>query len=136
MKESLKSNPAEGVSVAVVLDTNDEGEPQHYVYLINERNDHLNGCLVSSRGYGKHPDSEEMIQTSTLRHFLGEIQPYSFRKIEPIMKDLFGLNNEYWVSFWIGDTMFDKKFIFLPETIQESNEVLVPVLKKKGVFIK
>lgn len=136
MKESLKSNPAEGVSVAVVLDTNDEGEPRHYVYLINERNDHLNGCLVSSRGYGKHPDSEEMVQTSTLRHFLDEVQPHSFRKIEPIMKDLFGLNNEYWVSFWIGNTMFDKKFIFLPETIQESNEVLVPVLKKKGVFIK
>jgi hypothetical protein len=71
-----------------------------------------------------------------LRHFLDEVQPNSFRKIEPIMEDLFGLNNEFWVSFWIGETMYDKKYIFLPETIQEGNHVNVPLMNKKGVFIK
>lgn len=136
MKESLKSNPADGVGVAVVLDSNDDGEPQHYVYLINERKEKLNGCLVSSRGYGRHPNSDELVQTSVLRHFLDEVQPNSFRKIEPIMEDLFGLNNEFWVSFWIGETMYDKKYIFLPETIQEVNYVNVPLMHKKGVFIK
>ena len=136
MKESLKSNPADAVGVAVVLDTNEEGQPQHYVYLINERDDLLRGCLVACRGYGRSAVSDELIETSVLRHFLDEVKPKSFRKIEPIMEDLFGLNNEYWVSFWIGDVMYDKKYIFLPETIQESNFVKVPLIDEKGVFIR
>jgi hypothetical protein len=49
MKESMKSNPAEGVGVAVVLEKNDQGEEQHYVYLVNERSDTLKrvpGCVT------------------------------------------------------------------------------------------
>jgi hypothetical protein len=136
MKDSLKSNPAEGVGISVVLEINEEGEPQHYVYLINEREEVLKGCLVTSRGYGSHPYSEELIQTSILRHFLDDVQPKSSRKIEPIMEEVFGLNNEYWVSFWIDNVMYDKKYIFLPETIQETNFVTVPILEQKGVFIR
>lgn len=136
MKESLKSNPANGVGVAVVIETNEEGHPQHYVYLINERAETLKGCIVAARGYGRHPNSDELIQTSVLRHFLDEVKPTTVKKIEPIMPELFGLNNEYWVSFWIDDVMYDKKYIFLPETIQEANFVTVPLLEIKGVFIR
>lgn len=132
----MKSNPAEGVGVAVVLETNDQGEAQHYVYLINERKDTLVGCLVVSRGYGRHMETEQVIETSTLRHFLDEIPPHTVKKIEPIMPEVFGLNNEYWVSFWIGEVMFDKRYIFLAESIQKGNEVSIPLLTNKGVFIR
>ena len=132
----MKSNPAEGVGVAVVLETNDQGEAQHYVYLINEREDTLLGCLVVSRGYGRNMETEQVIETSTLRHFLDEIPPQTVKKIEPIMPEVFGLNNEYWVSFWIGEVMFDKRYIFLAESIQKVNEVSIPLLTNKGVFIR
>ena len=53
MKEYLKSNPAEGVSVAIVAEFNEEEQAeQHNIFLINERADDLKGCMVVSRGYG------------------------------------------------------------------------------------
>lgn len=136
MKEYLKSNPAEGVGVAIVLDVNEENAEQHYVFLINERNDDLNGCMVVSRGYGENLKSGEKIETSVLRHVVDKLPANSFVKIEPIMPDLFGLNNEYWVSFWIEDVMYDKRYIFLPESIKEENLVAIPIMQKKGVLIR
>jgi hypothetical protein len=56
--------------------------------------------------------------------------------IEPIQKEVFGLNNEYWVSFYIGSNIFDKKFIFLPESITEDNFIRIPFIDRPGVMIR
>jgi hypothetical protein len=89
---------------------------------------------VSSKGYGVI--NGEAVKTSTLRHFLNEVKPGSFMKIEPIMEDVFSLSNEYWVSFYIDKIIYDKKFIFLPETISSEYFTLIPILNKRGVMIK
>jgi hypothetical protein len=47
----------------------------------------------------------------------------------------FGLSNEFWVSFYIGEQVYDKQFVFLPETITPANFTMVPVLERKGVMI-
>ena len=52
------------------------------------------------------------------------------------MTDIFGLSNEYWVSFYLSKKMYDKKYIFLPESIKEENFSIVPVLNKRGVMIR
>ena len=57
-------------------------------------------------------------------------------KIEPIMEDVFSLSNEYWVSFYIDKIIYDKKFIFLPETISSEYFTQIPILNKRGVMIK
>ena len=58
-------------------------------------------------------------------------------KIEPIMEDVFGLANEYWVSFWVNDDMYDKKFVFLPETISKDKMKPIPELGPgvKGILL-
>jgi len=56
--------------------------------------------------------------------------------IEPITKEVFGLSNEYWVSFTLNNQLLDKKFVFLAETIVDSNFVNVPIINKRGVLIK
>jgi len=76
------------------------------------------------------------VRTTTLRYMLDEIPPHSFAKIEPIVEDVFGINNEYWVSFYLDSKMYDKKYVFLAESIREENFTLVPVLNKKGVMIR
>jgi hypothetical protein len=70
-----------------------------------------------------------------LRHSLEVLLPNEFAKIEPIMEDLFGIANEYWVSFWVNDTMYDKRFVFLPETILPSKMKTIPVLGQKGILL-
>jgi hypothetical protein len=136
MKEYLKSQPLEGVSVAIINETEEEGNHNFYVYLLNSSSQTLKGCIITSRGYGMNVETNEKIETSVLRHFLEELTPYSFVKIEPIMPELFGLNNEYWVSFWIGEMMYDKRYIFLPESIKEENMIHIPLMQQKGVLIQ
>jgi hypothetical protein len=134
MKKDILPPEVKDVAVAIVKEQNELAESEWNVYLINLKSTEIEGVLVSSCGYGKYNDED--VKTSTLRHFLDVVKSKSFKKIEPIVETLFGLNNEYWVSFFVDNVMYDKKYIFLPETIKEENFVLIPYLNKKGVVIK
>ncbi len=134
MKKDIAPPTVEDIGVAVVKELNDLNETEWNVYVINFKKEKIEGVLVTSRGYGKRDDED--VKTSTLRHFLDDIAPTSFVKFEPIIETLFGLNNEYWVSFFLNKVMYDKKYIFLPETIKEENLMLIPYINKKGVMIK
>lgn len=133
MKKDIEIPIVKDVGVAVVKEENELAQPEWNVYLINLKNEPIEGVLVSSRGYGVI--SEEIRNTSELRHFLDIVKPKTFAKIEPIIEDVFVLNNEYWVSFYLNNVMYDKKFIFLPETIKEENFTKIPVINKRGVLI-
>lgn len=135
MKKDIVYPKVKDVAVAIVLESGiAEKQKEWNVYLINFKGEPLTGVLVSSRGYGEKDG--EQVKTSTLRRFLDTLPAESFCLIEPIMEDLFGLNNEYWVSFKIGDLMYDKKYIFVPETVVEKNLQELPFIGKKGVMIK
>ena len=58
------------------------------------------------------------------------------QKIEPIQEELFGLNNEYWLSFYNNSVMYDKKFVFLAESVQNDHLINIPIINKPGVMIK
>lgn len=135
MREELKGPKVENVRVVVVPEKNPEGGIQHYVYLLNLREDIMEGIIITSKGYGTNVETGESVKTSTLRHSLEVLLPDEAAKIEPIMEEVFGLTNEYWVSFWAEDVMYDKKFIFLPETINEKNYTEIPKLGLKGVMV-
>jgi hypothetical protein len=135
MREELKGPVVENIGVAVVQLENELNEKIYEVYLLNLREDIIEGIIITSKGYGENPETGEKIKTSTLRHSLEVMLPNEAAKIEPIMEDVFGLANEYWVSFWINETMYDKKFVFVPESISEQNMSKIPVLGEKGVMI-
>jgi len=134
MKKDIQLPIVKDIAVAVVQETNVQGEENWYVYFLNMKNVAVNNVLVSSRGYGVI-DGEE-VKTSTLRHFLEDVPPMSAMKIELIMENVFGLSNEYWVSFYVGKTIYDKKYIFLPESIIKENFTHIPILEKQGVMIR
>jgi hypothetical protein len=134
MKKDIEHPEVEDIAVAVVKQTNELGEENWYAYFLNLKNVTVTNVLVTSRGYGMLDDEE--IKTSTLRHFLEDVAPMSAMKIELLMDNVFGLSNEYWVSFYIGKTIYDKKYIFLPESIIEDNFTHIPVLETQGVMIK
>lgn len=135
MREELKGPKVEKVGVAVVQRLDENGNKVHYVYLINYRDDIMEGIIVTSKGYGQNVETGEKVQTSMLRHCLEVLLPNEAAKLEPIMEDVFGLANEYWVSFYVDGKMYDKKYIFLPETISEKNMKEIPLLGLKGVMI-
>ncbi len=135
MREELLGPLVENVAVAVVQGKNEDNEIEYNVYLLNLREDIMEGIIITSKGYGQNANTGEKIQTSTLRHCIELMLPNEAAKIEPIVEEVFGLSNEYWVSFWVNDVMYDKKFVFLAETICEKNIKPIPILGAKGVII-
>lgn len=134
MLKDIPNYVVEDIAIAIVQEENETGETIWCSYLLNLIDIPIEGVLVSTKGYGTYQGAD--VKTSTLRHFLDYVPEHSFSKIEPIIENLFGLNNEFWVSFYREGKLYDKKYIFLPESIKEDYFTTIPLIHKKGVMIK
>lgn len=103
------------------------------VFLINKGSEKIDNLLVTSSGYG-FDENGEKISTSTLRHFYDNFEPNSVLSIEKIDPSVFHLNNEYWISYWIGGKLYDRRFLFVPESISQANCIFVNILEKEAVL--
>ena len=133
MLQDLPENNVTDIAVAVALEGENAESKTWYVYIINLKKEAIENVLITSKGYGEKDG--EQVKTSILRHMIPLIESNAFKLIEPIDEQTFGLNNEYWVSYYIGTQIYDKKFIFLPESIVDSNFIKLPVVNKPGVMI-
>ncbi|HQS05108.1 MAG TPA: hypothetical protein PLT16_05675, partial [Daejeonella sp.] len=70
-----------------------------------------------------------------LRHSIGTVATQDYAAIELIDEQVLGLTNEYWLSYYINGQIFDKKFIFVPESIIDTNLSRIPLLNMPGVMI-
>ena len=134
MKKDIPFNKVEDVAVTIIPESNEFGEEIWNVYIINLKPEPIETVIVSSKGYGVIEG--KAVKTSVLRQLLGNIEGEHFRLIEPIDQKLFGISNEFFISFWYKGMLYDKKYIFVTESIVESNFTDVPVLNKRGVMIK
>jgi hypothetical protein len=133
MIKDLPKNVVKDIAIAVALEKESVESKIWYVYLINLKNIPIENVLITSKGYGEKDGVP--VKTSVLRHMIPVVESNSFKLIEPIDEQTFGLNNEYWLSYYIGKDIYDKKFIFLPESIVEMNFTKLPVINKVGVMI-
>ncbi len=134
MKSDLPENKVEDIAIAVVLVQDTILSREWKVYLLNLKDRPIENVLISSKGYGDL--NGENVKTSIFRHFIGDVKPLSYAAIELIDEKLFAINNEFWLSYYIDGTIYDKKFIFLTESITEANFIRIPLLNKPGVMIK
>ncbi|PWH84644.1 hypothetical protein [Brumimicrobium oceani] len=134
MKEELKGPEVKDVYVAIVQELGEDNTIVHDVYLLNESEDVLEQVLITSKGYARN-EKNEKVETTTLRKDLGGLIPFSAQKVEPIMEDVMALTNEYWVCYWIGNKMYDKKFVVQANLIKEENLEYIPTLNLKGVLV-
>jgi hypothetical protein len=135
MKKDIIIPEVENVFIAVVQEWSDEFmEKVWYAYLVNDSDFQLDGVMVVSKAFGTIDG--EMKKTSLLRHAFAEIPEVSVAKIELIEKSVLALNNEFMVTFFIGNTLYDKKFIFKANSIQEANQEEVPILFVDGIIVR
>lgn len=124
MKQDIAFDPVEGVSIAIVPDEagalGADGIPAWTVYLLNSNSFALENVLISSEGYGTQPTGEA-VRTSTLRYHFAVVGPHSATPVELIDPAVFHLTNQYWVSYYQGAKVFDKKFVFVPDSIVSAN---------------
>jgi hypothetical protein len=90
--------------------------------------------MVVSKAFGTLDG--EMKKTSLLRHAFTQIAPVNVVKVEMVEKSVLELNNEFMVTYFIENTLYDKKFTFVKNSINETNVEEVPILFVDGVIVR
>lgn len=134
MIKDIDFKKIEGIAMAVIQRQDEEGEYVWKVYLLNLKNTAIESVLIRSRGYGEK-DSQE-VKTSELRQFFERIEPQEYVEVEILPEELLRLHNQFWISFSHGGFLYDKKYVFLAETIRADFFTEVPLLNEQGVMIK
>ena len=131
MKKDIQILKIEDVYIAVVNEYNDIYKTQDWnAYIINDKQVDLEMVLIVSSGY-----SEKKI-TSTFRKQLDVLPKKSYAKIELMQEELFALNNSFKVSFFEGNAMFDKTYLFRENTINLKALQPIPLMEARGVLVK
>ena len=135
MKSDIKIPEVENVFFAAVQEWSDDFlENIWNVYLVNDSDFDLDSVMVVSKAFGTLDG--EMKKTSLLRHAFVKIPSVSVVKVEMVDKSLLELNNEFMVTYFIGNTLYDKKFTFIKNAINEKNVEEVPILFLDGVIVR
>ena len=135
MKKDIIIPTVENVFLAAVQEWSDDFmDKVWYVYLINDSDFQLDGLMVVSKAFGTI--NGEMKKTSLLRHAFVEVPAVSVVKVEMIENSILALNNEFMVTFFIGSTLYDKKYTFKANSIHEKSAEEVPILFVDGVIVR
>ncbi|MEZ4855456.1 MAG: hypothetical protein R2812_03135 [Gelidibacter sp.] len=131
MKKDIQIPKVEDVYVAVVYEYNEIYKTDDWnAYIINDKNVDLDVVLIVTSGYS------DKKMTSIFRKKLDLLPKKSYAKIELMQEELFALNNEFKVTFFEGNTMFEKTYLFRKNTINLKALQTVPLMKVKGVLVK
>ncbi len=135
MQKDINIPEVKDVFMAAVQEWNDDFMANVWnVYLINDSDNELHDIMVVSKAFGTIDG--EMRKTSLLRHALVEMPPVSAVKIEMVEDSVLALNNEFMLTFFIGNTLYDRKYTFIANSIREDRTEEVPHLWKQGVIVR
>jgi len=131
LKKDIQILEVTGVEMAMVYEYNDVYKTDDWnVYLINNKKVPLEMLVIVSQGFSATKT------TSLLRKKLAVLPANSFAKIEYIQPELFKLNNRFQVTFFEGNTLYEKTFLFEENTVKESALQVINEIKKRGVLAK
>ena len=135
MKKDIIIPEVENVFIAAVQEWSDDFmEKVWYAYLVNDSDFNLDSVMIVSKAFGTIDG--EMKKTSLLRHAFVEVPAVSVVKIELLEKSVLPLNNEFMLTFFIGDKLYDRKFIFKANSITPDYVEEVPILFVDGVIVR
>lgn len=131
MKKDIQIPKVKDVYIAIVKEINDTHKTEDWnVYIINDKDVDLEIVIIVTKGYNATKI------TSTFRKRIDILPRKSYAKIEMIQEGLFALNNEFKVSFFVENKMFDKTYLFRKNTINEKALQSIPLIESRGVLVK
>ena len=133
MIKDIEFKKVKDIAIAVAP-TSESGTEVWKVYLVNLKDRAIDSVLVHSEGYGTLEGKQ--VKTSSLRQFFEKIKGREYVVLEILPEKLKSLSNQFWISFWFDGFLYDKKYVFVTESIVEHNFTYIPVLEQKGVMIK
>jgi hypothetical protein len=133
MKKDIQIPEVTDVFMAIVKEYNEVFQCEDWnAYLINNKDTAIEMVLIVSKGY----DEDQLTETSLLRHKIEKLPAKSFAKVELLYEGVLKLSNFFNVTFFEGNSMFEKKYLFEKGTIKEGALRMIPLLNKKGILAK
>lgn len=130
MKKDIKIPEVKDVYVAVVQEEHLEYKTQDWnAYIINNSDKDLDTVLIVSKGFN------DKKMTPPMRHALTKLPARSFAKIEYLQEKVLELNNEFKITFFEGNQMFDKTYLFRKNTINLKALQTIPLMQLEGVLV-
>jgi len=131
LKKDIEIPESKGIYLAAVREKNEEFQSMEWnAYLINDKETSIEMVLIVTKGY----DKEE--STSTMRHSIKMLPAKSFAKIEFLQDEVLRLNNQFSITYFADDKMYEKTFFFPKNSINEAALKKLPIIKKQGVLVK
>lgn len=129
MKKDITIPKVEDVFVAIVQEQHPEYKTLDWnAYIINNKDVDLETVLIASKGFSKEK------VTPVMRHTLKMLPARSYTKIEYLQDAVLKLNNEFKVTYFLDDQLFDKTYVFRENTINKQALQTVPLMQLKGIF--
>ena len=131
MKKDIEIPVAKDVYIALIHEWNKEFLSKDWnAYIINNRATPIEMALIVSKGY----DGDR--KTSTMRHAIGVVGAKGYEKIELVQEDVLALNNEFFVTYYADNKLYEKRFLFEKNTINENKLKTIPLIEKDGILAK
>lgn len=131
MKSDIEIPVSKDVFVALIHEWNDEFLSKDWnAYILNNRKSPIEMALIVSKGYDKER------KTSVMRHAIGVVAAKSFEKIEMVQEDVLTLNNEFYVTYYADNKLYERKFLFEKGTVSENTTTTIPLIEKDGILAK
>lgn len=135
MKKDIVIPEVENVFLAAIPEWSDDFmETVWNVYIINARQEPLSNVMVVSQAFGTIDG--EMRKTSLLRHGYIEIHPDTAVKVEMIESSVLALNNEFMVTFFVGNTLYDRKYVFVANSLVKEAVSELPAIDREGILAR
>jgi len=129
LKKDIEIPEVKDVFIVVVKEDNPEFRSSDWnAYIINAKLVPVEMVLIISRGF----DSNK--STATMRHTVKVLPARSFAKIEYLQDEVLNLNNEFLVTFFEGNKMFEKTFLLPKHSVKDSALKEIPVMTLKGIL--
>jgi hypothetical protein len=131
LKKDIKIPEVKDVHIAVVQEEHIEFKTQDWnAYIINNSDVDLDTVLIVSQGY------TDKKMTPPMRHTITKLPARSYAKIEYLQERVLELNNSFKITFFEGNQMFDKSYLFRKNTINKKALQTIPLMQLKGVLVK
>jgi len=131
MKKDIKISEIDGVYIVIVPEYNQAFKSDDWnVYLVNERKEDVEMALIISKGY------DEKRETAQMRHKIELLPAMSGVKFELMVEEVLALNNQFKVTFFVNNKLYDKTFLAKKNTLKKSASRMVKALGKRGIIIK
>lgn len=112
MLKDLNFDPVTDVRLAIAKTPEKTGESTFYLYLINGKKEALKNVLVMTEA-AENEDGSGRI-TSKLRHFIEFVDSEQSIKVETVDPSVLGFYNRVWLSFYLDDQIYDRRYTFPP----------------------